>query len=82
MKTFLIELDNRPDGETNSSCKGYSSTPVALAEYYKRCGVAVTTTDFTSVVLEVVRADGVIVERKVVETQYIPPEEPEEGDAE
>ena len=81
MKTFLIELDNRPDGETNSSCKGYSSTPVALAEYYKRCGVAVTTTDFTSVVLEVIRADGVIVERKVVKTQYIPPE-PEEGDAE
>ena len=79
MKTFLIELDNRPDGETNSSIVGYSSTPIAMAEFYKRCGVAVATTLFTSVVLEVCGASGQIFERKIIQTQYQPPEpEPED----
>lgn len=83
MKTFLIELDNRPDGETNSSIVGYSTTPIALAEFYKRCGVAVATTLFTSVVLEVCTAEGKVIDRKIIQTQYVPPEpEPPEPEDE
>ena len=89
MKTFVIELDNRVDGEVNSSVKGYSTKAIAMSEFYKRCGVAVVSTDFTSVVLEVCGADGKILDRKILETAYELPEleeseseEPEEGDEE
>ena len=81
MKTFLIELDNRPDGEVNSSINGYSSETVALNQFYQRCAVAVATTLFTKVVLEVTRADGQILDRKILATAYVPPEpEPEPED--
>ena len=80
-KTFVFELDNRVDGEVNSSVKGYSSKAIAMSEFYKRCGVAVASTDFTSVVLEVCGADGKIYDRKILETAY-EPLEPEEGDGE
>ena len=84
MKTFVIELDNRVDGEVNSSIKGYSTKAIALSEFYKRCGVAVASTDFTSVVLEVCGADGKILDRKILETAYEPPEleDEESGDGE
>ena len=90
MKTFVIELDNRVDGDVNSSIKGYSTKAFAMSEFYKRCGAAVSSTDFTSVVLEVTRADGQILKRDVIKTAYVPPvppepeepEEPEEGDEE
>lgn len=82
MKTFVIELDNRVDGEVNSSVKGYSTKAIAMSEFYKRCGVAVASTDFTSVVLEVCGADGKILDRKILETAYeTPVEEPEDEES-
>lgn len=87
MKTYVLELDNRVDGEVNANLNGYSSETIALNQYYTRCAVAVATELFTSVVLEVTRADGQILRREVIKTAYVPPvppepEEPEEGDAE
>ena len=83
MKTYVLELDNRPDGEVNAILNGYSSETIALNQYYTRCAVAVATELFTSVVLEVTRADGQILKRDIIKTAYVPPvppepEEPEE----
>lgn len=83
MKTYVLELDNRVDGEVNAILNGYSSETIALNQYYTRCAVAVATELFTSVVLEVTRADGQILKRDVIKTAYVPPvppepEEPEE----
>ena len=67
---FLTELDNRPDGITNSSIKGYSSLATGLAQFYARASVAVTTKDFTGVALTLQDAHGNIVKKELFETQY------------
>lgn len=72
MRTFLIELQNRPDGVVNSSINSYSTSAVTMATFYQRCAAAVTSTQFTSVTLIVVDAIGNILENKNIETQYAP----------
>lgn len=73
MQHFLVELQNRPDGITNSSIKSYSSLANGLAQYYARASVAVTTKDYTSVVLTLTSAEGDIVQNQRFETQYEAP---------
>lgn len=68
---FLTELQNRPDGITNSSIKGYSSFATGLAQFYARASVAVTTTDFTGVALTLQDAQGNIVKNEFFETLYV-----------
>lgn len=78
MKTFLIELDNRPDGTTNQSINSYSTPAITLATFYQRCAVAVTNTTFVSVFLMIIDEQGNIMDRRFITTQYQPPEpEPE-----
>ena len=78
MRTFLIELDNRPDGVTNTSINSYSTPAVTLANFYQRCATAVTTTQFVSVFLMIIDEQGNIMDRRFITTQYQPPEpEPE-----
>lgn len=85
MRTFLVELDNRPDGITNTSINSYSTEAITRATFYQRCASAVTSTQFVSVFLEVINEQGVPLERKFIITQYQPPEpepepEPDEGE--
>lgn len=49
MRTFLVELDNRPDGITNTSINSYSTPAVTQATFYQRCATAITSTQFVSV---------------------------------
>lgn len=78
MRGFLVELQNRPDGQTNNASGFYSSMPVALATYHQRYAAAIGSTQFTSVYLEVMDCEGNTYERALVTTQYVPPEpEPE-----
>ena len=80
MRGFLVELQNRPDGQTNNASGFYSSIPVTLAIYHQRYAVALTSTQFTSVYLAAMDCEGNIYEQALVETQYVPPEpEPDEG---
>ena len=79
MRTFLIELDNRPDGITNSSINSYSTEATTRAMFYQRCASAVTSTQFVSVYLEVINEQGSPIERKFIITQYQPPEPEDEG---
>ena len=78
MRTFLIELQNRPDGITNSSINSYSTEAVTQSMFYQRCAAAVTNTTFLSVMLMMVDTEGTIIDRRFITTQYQPPEpEPE-----
>lgn len=78
MRGFLVELQNRPDGQTNNASGFYSSIPVLLATYHQRYAVAVASTQFTSVYLAAMDCEGNIYEQALVQTQYVPPEpEPE-----
>lgn len=70
MYYMLTEIQNRPDGQANTSIKSYSSFSVGLAQYYQRAAVAVTTKDYTSVVLTLTSQDGDIVEHKRFDTEY------------
>ena len=71
MKTFLIELDNRPDGITNQSINSYSTPAITLAQFYQRCAVATTSTQFVSVFLMVIDEQGGVIERKFIVTSEL-----------
>lgn len=75
---FLVELQNRPDGITNSSINSYSTQQTTRAMFYQRCAAACSTTQFVTVALIIVDAHGNIIEDKEIITSYVPPEpEPE-----
>lgn len=85
MRTFLIELQNRPDGITNSTINSYSTSAITQSMFYQRCASAVTSTQFLSVFLMIIDEQGTILDRRFIVTQYQPPEpepepEPEGGE--
>ena len=85
MRTFLIELQNRPDGITNTSINSYSTEAITRANFHQRVAAALTSTQFVSVYLEVLTEEGSRLEQRYVITQYQPPEpepEPEGGEGE
>lgn len=78
MRGFLVELQNRPDGQTNNASSFYSSMPVTLATYHQRYAAAIGSTQFVSVCLKAMDCEGNIYEQALVTTSYVPPEpEPE-----
>lgn len=82
MRTFLIELQNRPDGITNSSINSYSTAAITRSNFHQRVASALTSTQFVSVYLCVITEEGSLLESQYVITQYQPPEpepEPDEG---
>lgn len=70
MRTFLTEIQNRPDGLANNTINSYSSAAVGLAQWYQRAAVAVTTKNFTSVILTLMSEDGNIMLHEILQTQY------------
>ena len=70
MRTFLTEIQNRPDGLANSTINAYSSAATGLAQWYQRAAVAVTTKNFTSVILTLISEDGNIMMHETMQTQY------------
>lgn len=75
MKTFLTEIQNRPDGLANNTINSYSSAATGLAQWYQRAAVAVTTKDFTSVILTLIDEDGKLMMHERFDTQYEEPTE-------
>lgn len=80
IRTFLIELDARPDGIVNSSINSYSTEAITRATFYQRCAAAVTSTQFTHVFLQMIDDNGAIYEQRYIVTQYQPPEPEPEGE--
>ena len=70
MRTFLTEIQNRPDGLANNTINSYSSAAAGLAQWYQRASVAVTTKNFTSVILTLISEDGNIMMHETLQTQY------------
>lgn len=77
MRTFLIELQIRPDGVVNSSINSYSTFAATMGMFYQRCAAAVTSTQFISVTLIVIDERGNTYENRNLSTNYVQPEEPE-----
>ena len=75
MRTFLVELQKRPDGVVNSSINSYSTEAVTRATFHQRVASALTSTQFVSVFLLVIDEEGGMLESQFVETQYQPEEE-------
>ena len=74
MRTFLIELQSRPDGIINSSINSYSTKAVTMATFHQRCAAAITSTQFTGVTLMVIDELGHVLAIENIETQYTPEE--------
>lgn len=74
IRTFLLELDTRPDGVVNQQLNSYSSLAVTTATFFQRCAAATTSTQFTHVFLQVIDDEGTVYESRLVETLYEPPE--------
>lgn len=70
MRTFLTEIQNRPDGLANNTINAYSSAATGLAQWYQRAAVAVTTKNFTSVILTLISEDGDVMMHEKIDTQY------------
>ena len=73
MKTFLIELQNRPDGLVNSTITSYSSDVTTLSMFYQRIAAALVNTTFLSVTLMIIDQNGTVMESRNITTQYTPP---------
>lgn len=79
-KTFLLELQSRPDGIVNSSVTSYSTLETTLATYHQRYAAALGSTQFMGVYLQVMDNEGTVYESAFVNTQYVPPEPEGEGE--
>ena len=72
LKYYIIKLENRPDGVTNSSMDARQSFASAMSLFYNYASKASATELFTSVVLTVIDNNGQIIENKVIPTAYNP----------
>lgn len=72
LKYYIIKLENRPDGVTNSSMEARQSFASAMSLFYNYASKASATELFTSVVLTVIDNNGQIIENKVIPTAYNP----------
>jgi len=73
MNTFyyIVELQNRADGLTNSTITQRSSLANALSYYYERKSKLIPNTEFVSAVLMLIDNEGnTIEEAELIETQY------------
>lgn len=71
-RTYLIELQCRPDGVTNSSINSYSTPATTMSMFHQRCATAYTNTTFVCVTLIVVDELGGVLANQVIKTQYVP----------
>lgn len=73
MNTFyyIVELQNRADGLTNSTITQRSSLANALSYYYERKSKLIPNTEFVSAVLMLIDNEGNTIEvAELIETQY------------
>lgn len=73
MNTFyyIVELQNRADGLTNSTITQRSSLANALSYYYERKSKLIPNTEFVSAVLTLIDNEGNTIEvAELIETQY------------
>ena len=78
-RTYLIELQTRPDGVINSSINTYSTPNMVLSMYYQRCAAAVSSTQFVNVTLMIVDTEGRMLQSIKLDTSYVAPEPEAEG---
>lgn len=73
-RTFLVELQNRPDGVVNQSINSYSTLKATMSAFYQRCATALSNTTFISVTLIVFDVNGTVYENRNLLTSYEDPE--------
>ena len=79
---YIIEHDIRPDGNVNVSEVGRSTFALALSHYYDRQSKMVVNEQFASVHLMLVDEKLSLIKQDNVQTLYVAPSEPTEGETE
>jgi hypothetical protein len=67
---YVIKLENRPDGITNSTMESRQAFATAMSLFYSWASTASATELFTSVALTVMDNNGEIIENKLIPTAY------------
>ena len=81
MYYYIIEIQNRADGQANQTTTQRNTKANALSYYYDRMSKMVATELYPSVCLCLIDSEGnTIMPNKKIETQYIPPEPEGEGE--
>lgn len=68
---YVIKLENRPDGVTNSTMEARQAFATAMSLFYSWASTASATELFTSVALTVMDNNGEIIENKLISTAYV-----------
>jgi len=79
MQYYVIEIQNRADGNNNQTTTMRQTLRTALSYFYERCSKMVVTKLYPGVTLLLVDEQGTIYENKHLDTDYTAPEtEPEQ----
>lgn len=74
MQYYVIEIQNRDDGQNNQSTTMRQKLSTGLQLYYERCAAAVQTALYPTVTLMLIDSDGHVYENKHLTTSYQPEE--------
>ena len=74
MQYYVIEIQNRDDGQNNQSTTMRQKLSTGLQLFYERCAAAVQTTLYPTVTLMLIDSNGTVYENKHLTTAYQPEE--------
>ena len=74
MQYYVIEIQNRADGNNNQSTTMRQKLSTGLQLFYERCAATVQTQQYTSATLMLIDSDGHVYENKHLTTSYVEPE--------
>ena len=74
MQYYVIEIQNRDDGQNNQTTTMRQKLSTGLQLFYERCAAAVQTALYPTVTLILIDSNGVVYENKHLTTAYEPAE--------
>lgn len=74
MQYYVIEIQNRDDGQNNQSTTMRQKLSTGLQLFYERCAAAVQTALYPTVTLMLIDSNGTVYENKHLTTAYQPEE--------
>lgn len=74
MQYYVIEIQNRDDGQNNQTTTMRQKLSTGLQLFYERCAAAVQTALYPTVTLMLIDSNGTVYENKHLTTAYEPAE--------
>ena len=75
MQFYVIEIQNRADGQNNQTTTMRQKLSTGLQLFYERCAAAVQTALYPTVTLMLIDQNGMVIENKHLTTAWVEPTE-------